>query len=72
MRVETPEIIVRFPVSSLVTRRSFIFVRAGFGKSNLNRLLFSKLYETTPTVTKRGGREMPVGTIIFDPEGEYF
>jgi hypothetical protein len=23
-------------------------------------------------VTKRGGREIPVGTIIFDPDGEYF
>ncbi len=72
MRVETPEIIVRFPVSSLVARRSFVFARAGFGKSNLNKLLFSKLYEATPTVTKRGGRKVPVGTIIFDPDGEYF
>lgn len=72
MRVESPEIKVRFPVSSLVARRSFVFARAGFGKSNLNKLLFSKLYETTPTVTKRGGREEPVGTIIFDPDGEYF
>ncbi len=72
MRVEAPEIMVRFPVSSLVARRSFVFARAGFGKSNLNKLLFSKLYETTPTVTKRGDREEPVGTIIFDPDGEYF
>ena len=72
MRVEDPEIMVRFPVSSLVARRSFVFARAGFGKSNLNKLLFSKLYETTPTVTKRGDRKEPVGTIIFDPDGEYF
>ena len=72
MRVESPEIMVRFPVSSLVARRSFIFARAGFGKSNLNKLLFSKLYQTKPTVTKRGNRKAPVGTIIFDPEGEYF
>ena len=72
MRVETPEIMVRFPVSSLVARRSLVFARAGFGKSNLNKLLFSKLYETKPTVTKRGNREVPVGTIIFDPDGEYF
>lgn len=72
MRVESPEIMVRFPVSSLVARRSFVFARAGFGKSNLNKLLFSKLYETTPTVTKRGDRKEPVGTIIFDPDGEYF
>ena len=72
MRVESPEIEVRFPISSLVSRRSFIFARAGFGKSNLNKLLFSKLYETTPTVRKRGSRDVPVGTVIFDPDGEYF
>lgn len=72
VRVEQPEIEVRFPISSLVSRRSFIFARAGFGKSNLNKLLFSKLYETTPTVQKRGGRDVPVGTVIFDPDGEYF
>ena len=72
MRVESPEIVVRFPVSSLVARRSFVFARAGFGKSNLNKLLFSKLYEMTPTVEKRGNVKVPVGTIIFDPDGEYF
>jgi hypothetical protein len=72
MRVESPEVLVRFPVTSLVARRSFVFARAGFGKSNLNKLLFSKLYETTPTVEKRGGRKVPVGTVIFDPDGEYF
>ena len=72
MRIESPEIDIRFPVSSLVARRSFVFARAGFGKSNLNKLLFSKLYEETPTVEKRGGRKVPVGTVIFDPDGEYF
>ena len=72
MRVESPEIEVRFPISSLVSRRSFVFARAGFGKSNLNKLLFSMLYETTPEVEKRGGRKVPVGTVIFDPDGEYF
>jgi uncharacterized protein len=72
MQVKSPEVFVRFPVSSLVSRRSFIFARAGFGKSNLNKLLFSKLYEQTPTVTKRSDRQVPVGTIIFDPDGEYF
>ena len=49
-----------------------MFARAGFGKSNLNKLLFSKLYATTPHVEKRGGRKVPVGTVIFDPDGEYF
>ena len=72
MQIQQPEVRVNFPVNSLVSRRSFIFARAGFGKSNLNKLLFSKLYEETPTVTKRGDKEVPVGTIIFDPDGEYF
>ena len=72
MQVIQPEVRVRFPIDSLVSRRTFVFARAGFGKSNLNKLLFSKLYETTPTTLKRGGREVPVGTVIFDPDGEYF
>ena len=72
MQLKAPEVSIKFPVKSLVSRRSFIFARAGFGKSNLNKLLFSKLYEQTPTVTKRGNRKIPVGTIIFDPDGEYF
>jgi DNA helicase HerA-like ATPase len=72
MQVQSPEVLTRFPVEALVSRRSFIFARAGFGKSNLTKLLFASLYTETPTVIKRGGREVPVGTIIFDPEGEYF
>lgn len=72
MRIKNPEVSVRFAVESLVSRRSFIFARAGFGKSNLNKLLFSKLYEKSPMVEKRGGRHVPVGTVIFDPDGEYF
>src|SRR5579883_649601 len=72
MQIKSPEVQIKFPVRNLVSRRSFIFARAGFGKSNLNKLLFSKLYERTPTVPKRNGKEVPVGTIIFDPDGEYF
>lgn len=72
MQVKTPEVSVHFPVEDLVSRRSFIFARAGFGKSNLNKLLFSELYRTTPVVMKAAGRKAPVGTIIFDPDGEYF
>lgn len=72
MQVVSPEVLIRFPIESLVSRRSFIFARAGFGKSNLNKLLFSKLYEKTPYVEKRAGKQVPVGTIIFDPDGEYF
>lgn len=72
MQIVQPEVMVRFPIDSLVSRRSFVFARAGFGKSNLNKLLFSNLYETTPYVTKRRGKRVPVGTVIFDPDGEYF
>jgi DNA helicase HerA-like ATPase len=72
MQVKSPAIISKFDVSHLVSRRSFVFARAGFGKSNLVKLLFSNLYKTTPTVEKRKGKKVPVGTIIFDPDGEYF
>jgi hypothetical protein len=72
MQVKEPEVLVKFPIGGLVSRRSFIFARAGFGKSNLNKLLFSKLYAETPTVEKRNSKKVPVGTIIFDPDGEYF
>lgn len=67
-----PEVLVKFSIDKLVSRRSFIFARAGFGKSNLTKLLFSTLYEHTPTVEKRAGKQVPVGTVIFDPDGEYF
>ncbi len=72
MQVVKPETQVRFPIESLVSRRSFVFARAGFGKSNLNKLLFSTLYRQTPMVEKRAGKKVPVGTVIFDPDGEYF
>jgi uncharacterized protein len=72
MQMKSPEVLIKFPVENLVARRSFIFARAGFGKSNLNKLLFSTLYQGEPTAEKRGGRRVPVGTVIFDPDGEYF
>jgi len=72
MRLKAPEAIVRFNIRELISRRTFIFARAGFGKSNLNKLLFSELYRQQPTVQKRAGREVPVGSVIFDPDGEYF
>ena len=72
MQLKEPQATVKFSISNLVSRRTLIFARAGFGKSNLNKLLFSMLYSDTPTVTKRSEREVPVGTIIFDPDGEYF
>ncbi|MEW6749749.1 MAG: DUF87 domain-containing protein [Candidatus Latescibacterota bacterium] len=72
MQLQQPEVQVHFALNSLVARRTLIFARAGFGKSNLNKLLFSQLYRQTPTVEKRQGRRVPVGTILFDPDGEYF
>jgi hypothetical protein len=73
MQLQSPAIIPKFKIEQLVSRRSFVFARAGFGKSNLVKLLFSKLYSGEgPTVTKRNGRKVPVGTVIFDPDGEYF
>lgn len=72
MQIKEPNVMVRFPIENLIARRTFIFARAGFGKSNLNKLLFSTLYSgNTPTVEKRG-KNVPVGTVIFDPDGEYF
>jgi len=72
MRVVRTAVLPRFDVRQIVSRRSVVFARAGFGKSNLIKLLFSDLYSTKPTVEKRGGRQVPVGTIVFDPDGEYF
>jgi hypothetical protein len=72
MVTKTPEVFTRFRIEQLVSRRSFVFARAGFGKSNLVKLLFSNLYENPPSITKRGGKQVPVGTIVFDPDGEYF
>ena len=42
-------------------RRSFVFARAGYGKSNLIKYLVSQLYSSPPDV----------GLLIFDPDGEY-
>lgn len=71
MRIQQPSIMPTFQIEKLIARRSFVFARAGFGKSNLVKLLFSALYETQPTVERLKGR-VPVGTVIFDPDGEYF
>ncbi len=52
---------VRFSVARLKGRRSFVFARAGYGKSNLIKHLVAQLYSSPPDV----------GLLIFDPEGEY-
>lgn len=72
MQALSPVVVPKFNEKHLVARRTFVFARAGFGKSNLVKLLFSNLYENTPTVEKRNGRKAKVGTLIFDPDGEYF
>lgn len=72
MQVKHPAVIPKFRVLDLVARRTMVFARAGFGKSNLVKLLFANLYNDAPTVEKRRGRRVPVGTVIFDPDGEYY
>lgn len=74
LQVRDPAILPRFDILHLVSRRSFVFARAGFGKSNLVKLLFANLYGGArgPVIQKRNGREVPVGTVIFDPDGEYY
>ncbi len=60
---------VNFDVKSLISRRSFIFARAGYGKSNMLKLLISQLYADDGP-KDRSGRS--VGMLVLDPEGEYF
>ncbi|MFC4562824.1 ATP-binding protein [Nocardiopsis mangrovi] len=74
LEIRKPAVVPRFDIRQLVSRRSLVFARAGFGKSNLVKLLFANLYGRGkgPTVEKRGGRRVPVGTVVFDPDGEYF
>ncbi len=50
---------VKFRLSELDSKRTFIFARAGYGKSNLMKILAS-------TWKSQFG-----GLVIFDPEGEY-
>jgi hypothetical protein len=52
---------VPFDVRRMIGRRTYVFAHAGYGKTNLVKLLVTKLYETNPEV----------GFLIFDPEGEY-
>lgn len=74
LEIRSPAVVPRFDINQLVSRRSFVFARAGFGKSNLVKLQFANLYGQAkgPHVEKRQGRKVPVGTVIFDPDGEYY
>jgi len=53
------EIKVKFDINELNAKRTFIFARAGYGKSNLMKVLASEW------------KPQNGGLIIFDPEGEY-
>lgn len=68
LRPMDPRMPVLFDVHNLVARRSVVFARAGYGKSNLLKFLLAELYKTQPT-TKQG---LGVGTLVFDADGEYF
>lgn len=56
-----PNIEVKFGVNKLRAKRTFVFARTGYGKSNLVKLLIAKLYENP----------QPTGVLIIDPQGEY-
>lgn len=53
------EIDIHFNMKELVGKRTFIFARAGYGKSNLMKIIASKWKKESGSI------------IIFDPEGEY-
>ncbi len=70
LRSMDPTLPVLFDIHNLVSRRSVVFARAGYGKSNLIKFLISELYKDKIVPTTRGGQK--VGTLIFDADGEYF
>ncbi len=63
-----PKLVVTFDIKNLVSRRSVVFARAGYGKSNLMKYLLAELYREEPK-TDSG---INVGTLVFDADGEYF
>jgi DNA helicase HerA-like ATPase len=67
-RAIDPHLPVTFDIHNLVSRRSVVFARAGYGKSNLIKFLMAELYKDQPQ-TESG---IDVGTLIFDADGEYF
>ena len=64
-----PKLKVTFNINHLVSRRSVVFARAGYGKSNLIKYLMGELYRKGIPKTDRGRN---VGVLIFDADGEYF
>jgi hypothetical protein len=69
MRNIVPELKVTFDINNLVSKRSVVFARAGYGKSNLIKFLIGELYRNGAPKTDRGKH---VGVLIFDADGEYF
>ena len=68
LRHISPELKVLFNINNLVSKRSVVFARAGYGKSNLIKYLIAELYRDGIPQSK--GQN--VGTLIFDADGEYF
>lgn len=69
MRHISPSLQVTFNINNLVSKRSVVFARAGYGKSNLIKFLIGELYRNGIPKTDRG---RSVGVLIFDADGEYF
>ena len=65
----SPELKVTFNINNLVSKRSVVFARAGYGKSNLIKYLIGELYRNGIPKTDSGRN---VGVLIFDADGEYF
>ena len=65
----SPDLPVTFNINNLVAKRTAVFARAGYGKSNLIKHLVSELYQEPLPQTEN---KRPVGMLIFDADGEYF
>ena len=66
-----PPLKVTFDISNLVSKRTVVFARAGYGKSNLIKYLTGELYRNGIPKTHKE-TERNVGVLIFDADGEYF
>jgi len=69
MRHISPKLKVSFNINNLVSKRSVVFARAGYGKSNLIKYLVSDLYRNGIPQTQNHNN---AGVLIFDADGEYF
>jgi len=67
----SPQLIVNFNINNLISKRSVVFARAGYGKPNLIKYLIAELYRNDGkyAITDKGDK---VGTLIFNTDGEYF